>query len=161
MLARKRSLFENVDRLRTGMKSLLSIFFYGMTGVFSYLNGKAEIRTMTMGKNFFLFLLCPLFGIAGTMLLSLCLKNRKGLCYLGRCTMSVLLMHKFPVLFFQVLMPGVRDWLEWKNIAGICCSIAVTVLVLFLCLAADRILTPIAPWMLGKPGRKKENPSSA
>lgn len=64
---------------------------------------------------------------------------------------SILVMHKFPILFFQEMVPFTSSLLKKPDtIAGIICGAVVTVITLTLVLGASQIIERIFPFMLGK-----------
>ncbi|MBQ4618994.1 MAG: acyltransferase [Clostridia bacterium] len=69
------------------------------------------------------------------------------LIYLGQNTMPILLMHKFPVVLFQILLSSVftKTGAVHTLASGI-----IAVLSCALCLCAGRIIEKFAPFMLGK-----------
>lgn len=66
--------------------------------------------------------------------------------YIGKRTLPILLMHKFPVLFFQQICPVVRDLLNQGNVlAEIMCSLGS----ILLCLLVTRLMERYMPGMIG------------
>ena len=71
--------------------------------------------------------------------------------YCGRHSVAILVMHKFPVLFFRELIPGVKALLaDPKDPAGILCGLAVTAVSIALCLLAEKVILRILPQVLGE-----------
>lgn len=65
-----------------------------------------------------LFYLGAVSGICLMIPAGILLEKCQWLCYIGRHTMVILLFHKFPILFFQVLVPNVGQMLEESNIVA-------------------------------------------
>ena len=119
-----------------------------------FLNGMAQVRIMVLGKSFALFLLCSAGGILGIALLSIRLQSAKAagtLVLIGRNTMPVLLMHKFPILLYQSVVPESAAILKDGNaVLGIAVSVAVSAITIGLCLLVGRLIEKTCPFMLGK-----------
>lgn len=95
------------------------------------------------------FYLSACASLAGVCLLSAWIGRCRWLEYAGRSTMAILLMHKFPILFFQWLCPVVKNW------KGLPADIAITAVSILLCCIAERIIMRICPALLGKPMKTK------
>lgn len=101
--------------------------------------------------NPFVFYSVALIGVGGMYLVSIILHNIRWLAYLGRKTMMVLTMHKFPVVFFQIVGPFEKllqkpDSLKAFAFGGI----PVTVITVVMCLAVGCIIERYLPVLLGK-----------
>lgn len=98
--------------------------------------------------NYFLFL--PSAGMTAAGLILLASLKEKGvpvLCHVGRSTLSILLMHKFPVMFLIVVIPPVRGLLVSRPVVT---SLFISVITILLCLLAERMICLAAPWAVGK-----------
>ena len=110
-------------------------------------NGPISVRTDRYG-NYVLFLLSALSSSSGFIVLSMLWpRGVRPLNYVGRNTMSILLMHKFPIMLFVTILPVTKRLAAAYPIVTSAAVAAVTVL---MCLAADRIICLAAPWMVGK-----------
>lgn len=96
------------------------------------------------------FYLSACASLAGVCLLSAWIGRCRWLEYAGRSTMAILLMHKFPILFFQWLCPVVKNW------KGLPAEFVITAVSILLCLIAERIIMRICPALLGKYPKAKE-----
>ena len=75
----------------------------------------------------------------------------KWLSYVGRSSLAIMLMHKFPILFFQEIVPVVKVFLKNTNsFLGGMCAFGVTMVTVVMCLIAEKIIDALFPWMLGK-----------
>ncbi len=98
--------------------------------------------------------LCIITAVVGTFavyFLSKAIPSCKPLSYIGQSTMVILLLHKFPILFFQVMFPPTKAPMQSNNIPVCIVIAAVTV---GMCLAAGVIIKKICPWLIGS-ARKK------
>ncbi len=105
-----------------------------------------------MGYPYFLmmsFLFClGFYSIIG------CLKKRiVWLEYMGMNTIGIMVMHKFPILFFIGVFPLTRKLTSHYPLAV---SIAVTILTIALCLLASTIICRVCPFILGKKRKEKQ-----
>ena len=102
--------------------------------------------------NYFIFLPSAGMTAAGFILLaSLKQEGIPALSYVGRNTLGILLMHKFPVMFVIVLFPFAQRFLTSYPVIM---SLLLAVVTIVLCLAADRIICLVAPWAVGKQTKK-------
>lgn len=129
---------------------LTGMFCFIIVSALSYVNGSAQVRTMVLGNNGILFLLESIFGILGVLFLSAGIENLSFIAYLGRHTMPILLMHKFPVLFFQTIMPGTKVLLKnGNNTSGIIVAFFVTAVSVTGCLIIGKVMGRICPKAIG------------
>lgn len=87
-----------------------------------------------------------LFIISLSAAIGSCLKF---LTYMGQRTLPILIMHKFPILFFQMVVPFTRVMLAEDRFSA---ALLVTAATIMLCLIADRVLRKIAPFAVGASG---------
>lgn len=100
---------------------------------------------------FYLSSACSVLGIC-TLLAGL--PGCRPLEYAGRRTLAILVMHKFPILFFEWVCPVVKNWLK----AGILpAELLVAALAIVMCCIAERIIMKICPFVLGKFPAKANN----
>ena len=124
-------------------------------GVICCFNGYADIRIHRFGESLFAYLPGALLISIGMMLLAVRLsKTRKAasvLAYTGRHTLGILLMHKFPILVFQTLIPVSSTLLTQQSAAasGILWACVVSVITVSLCLLVEKAFTPLLPWAFG------------
>lgn len=132
----------------------LALVFLALVIPLCYINGMAQVRIMILGKNIGLFLMSSLCGIIGVVLLSVFFQESNAMVYLGRNTMPILLMHKFPVLFFQSIMPGTKLLLKnGDTLSGLLCAVVVSAVSIRLCLVAGNVIANICPAIIGKKRR--------
>ncbi|MBE5804889.1 MAG: acyltransferase [Clostridiales bacterium] len=117
----------------------------------SRLNGHIDIRAHMLGRSpVLLFIYATGFSLA-VLAVSVRLQGWRFLRQWGMSSMSMLLMHKFPLLMFQRVIPFTRDLLRANGtLPGLMCSVAVALVSLYLCLAAEKLLQRFCPLVLGK-----------
>ena len=72
--------------------------------------------------------------------------------YVGQHTLGILLMHKFPVLLFQVGIPFTAKQLEHNSVL---IGVVVTAISIVLCCGVETIIVRICPILIGKKKQKK------
>lgn len=80
--------------------------------------------------------------ILGICWICLILDRCQVLEWIGQNTMPILLMHKFPLLFFQCVCPGVKSWLVSQPLIW---GILVSILSIVMCRIADDVLRNLIP----------------
>lgn len=135
-----------IENSRPFTRALLGLALLAAGTVLVPLNGRVKYSSDTYGNNYGLFLLIALTLAVGMLLLaSLCSEGIAPLNYVGRNTVGILVMHKFPIMFFVVL-PFTRAALKiYPNIA----SPIIAGLSIGMCMIAIEILRRIAPWSIG------------
>ena len=114
-------------------------------------NGIAEVRSYHYGKYPILFLIA-----ACAMTWAVCLISNKIKCntileQVGRISFPILLMHKFPILFFQSVLPVTKNLLEKPDtVEGFLCSFAVSCITVNMCYIGTLIIRKIAPMIIGE-----------
>jgi len=103
-------------------------------------------------KTYLLFLGSAAAGIAGWCLLSTLAAKFKPLVYVGRRTMPVLLMHKLPIEFFELLF--IRFALDGQLLTG--AQAAAGVVSIALCLLVAKLLEKKLWFLIGYPRPVKE-----
>ena len=103
--------------------------------------------------NILAFCATASLGTAGLGLTSMAIARNSALEYLGRNTLAVMVMHKFPVVLLQMLPPFRGAILQNQTLYGhLLGGIPATALAILLCLLAAQIIKKHAPILLG--GRK-------
>ena len=104
--------------------------------------------------KFLLFYIVAFVSIAGYIMV-LQSASSKPLSYVGRNTLPILLMHKFPIIALQMVLGGV---MAKNSILGMAIVIVIAVVSCAMSLVAGEIIKRIAPFALGtvKPKKIKE-----
>lgn len=116
------------------------------------LNGRVAYITGQY-HNLFAFYIIASCAIIDWTGLAKKIKKCSLLEYLGRNTMPILLMHKFPVLFFQCLCPYIKDrWAERSMIY----MVLITVLSICMSCIAGEVLRRFIPIIIGETKRRHQ-----
>ena len=103
-------------------------------------------------SNLSLCFVTALCGIFAVVFLCKAIPSSKPLSYLGKNTMVILLLHKFPILFFQVIFKPTVEPMK-NNFIPVC--IVVAIISVVMCLIAGEIIKIICPWLIGASRKKK------
>lgn len=96
-----------------------------------------------------LFLPDAAAGILFTLTLAVSLQNSRALQYIGRRTLAILVMHKFPIMACKILLRA-AGW-EAATLPGmILTDLFMAAAVIALCLPVERLLSRFAPALFGK-----------
>ena len=94
-----------------------------------------------------IFYCCALISILGYLLAARLLPSFSVFTYIGRSTLSILLMHKFPLMVFQYLIPFTKKFLQQRSLTiGICVSL----LAIAFCCSVQELFNYICPVLIGK-----------
>lgn len=100
-------------------------------------------------ENLLAFYVSAFCSVVGFALLARCL-SCKWLTYMGKNTLPILLMHKFPIVFMQMFLGKYMERNLW---AGVGISVAIAVVACTASIFAGQIITMWMPFVLG--GKKK------
>lgn len=120
--------------------------------VLSYLNGGVDLRIMTFGKSYFMYIFVSLILSMSFNMLFIVFDNKlKLLSLIGRNTLSIMCMHKFPIMVFQMIIPITRNILlsNTENILMNFTSIIISVVVIAMCLFVTYLLNKYFPYIYG------------
>ncbi len=99
-----------------------------------------------------LFIPEMLFGIFGILTIARFLSGvpqvNRWMQYLGRRTLAVLVMHKFPVMAMKLLFHGRKE--------SIGADLLMAVVTICCCLAAERLISAACPAVFGKPKSRRQ-----
>ena len=108
--------------------------------------------------NVFTFLTTAGLGCLAVCLLSMGISHNKVLEYVGKNTLGILVMHKFPILVFQTMGPLETLLAQHNSFAGNSIGgISVSVITIALCLFAVIIINKLFPFLLGHNSKKATN----
>ena len=124
--------------------------------VASRFNGWTDVRTHLFGLFPVLLIVTSVAFSLTTAIASILIRKCRWLEYLGVHSIAILAMHKFPVMFFKMLVPGAQELLNNSgSISGFLAGLVITALSLAACLVCERILLAMFPWVLGVRGKKE------
>jgi fucose 4-O-acetylase-like acetyltransferase len=150
--SREYRLWESIDRKTYRLPAGLACLAMG--GWLASKNIIVSVMTSTYG-NIGIFYISSLLSLTGYLWLGQSLPEIKPLEYIGRNTMPILLMHKFPVLFVVFManrLPFLNVWYARQSLAF---SLATTLLAIMACLIAGLIIGRLFPVILGKTRQRR------
>lgn len=115
------------------------------------LNSQLDYRNLILGNPIFFYIsaVACVIGICG---ICKCLRANKVLSYVGKNTMPILVLHKFPILFFQAICPYVKIMLGKNDLVW---SVLVSGCTIVMCGIATEVLRYIYPASIGGNARKE------
>lgn len=150
--SREYRLWESLDRKTYQLPAGFACIALG--GWLASKNIIVSVMTSDYG-NIGIFYISTLLSLAGYLWMGQSLPEIKAVEYLGRNTMPILLMHKFPVLFVALLadrLPLLKVLYERQSLAF---SLATTLFAIIACLIAGRIIGRFFPAALGISSKRR------
>ncbi len=144
--------------INTFVKMVLTVLLLSLGGIIAFLNSEINYLSNVYG-NVFLFYFGAVCTATGLCFLSVVLSNINfrfiinPLVYVGKKTLPILLMHKFPILFFQVLFPWTKQPMKDNNAVV---GFVVAVISIVLCLLVDFVIQKFFAVFLSKKSVQKE-----
>ncbi|MBR2634096.1 MAG: acyltransferase [Clostridia bacterium] len=149
-LAREGGVLQRLSSLSQTKRMLLLAAVIPLWVFFALKNGRVDAWASRF-SNVLLYEAAALLGILAVVLFCMSLPPIPPLAAIGKSTVAILVMHKFPVLLFQKAIPFVSDLLARENaLAGL----AVTAVSILLCLAAERVFCFFCPILVGLEKKK-------
>lgn len=149
LLFRSNKLIEKLSEVKYSMMIAVALFFVGIITV--YINGTAEVRTCNYGKYPLLFCVSAVALTLFIATVSCEIQSNYILETMGRISFPILLMHKFPILFFQSVFPVTKGLLARPDtVAGFLCSFIVAWTTIAMCWIGTNVMKRIMPVAIGK-----------
>ena len=151
-----RSFFLALPKIKThflfGYRTLFLAFItVAVASVIAWLVPRVNYSGDTF-PNIAAFMTTAVLGSFGICFLSMWIETCKPMEYIGRNTLAILVMHKFPVLLFQTVGPMKALLASYDSIAGVMAAALVSVLSIILCLIVEWIIRRFVPFLLGEFG---------
>lgn len=144
---------QKVEQTCAGQKVLI-LFICSFLGVFiSKINGWAQVLRCDYGRFQVLYIATSLLLGTSVIFFSIWLGENKCLEIVGKWSMCILLMHKFPILVFQRMIPITKSLLsEQANETAVTllCGVAVSVISIGLSLIVGKTVAGILPEIVGQ-----------
>lgn len=129
-------------------KQYLYLIFFTITIVICYLlvyNNETISVMQDKYGNYLIYFAVSMLMITNIMIISKTInkifKKQKIISWIGQSTLIILLLHKFPVLFFQHICPGIKNVLNQSDtILNNILAVAITVVVIMMCMVCKYIL---------------------
>lgn len=138
---------------RTVAVGAFSIALFVLGFVLAFVNAENGIVDYVADayRNWFLFYISAMGQVAALAMLfsswEQYLKNRL-LVYIGRRTMPILLLHKFPIVLCQLIALRIPGLLE-PDFTNVIFAAMATVMAILFCLMVDRVMPSRLAWVLG------------
>lgn len=100
-------------------------------------------------ENPLTFYVAALLGSFGVAALARAVGHSRLLELLGKRSLAVLVMHKFPIVFFQVFGPFKAPLAAYDSPVGILSALAVSMISALLCIAVSEVILRVCPILLG------------
>ncbi len=147
VLLRETGLLSKLPELKLWQKLLVFIVLAFIGGVIGMQNSASVNVYSFVYGNLFIFYASSILSILAVCFLCMSIPPNKITGYIGQNTLSVLLMHKFPILFFQTVLSITVPFMKEASLLP---CIAVSLISMFLCLAAGKLIELILPELIGK-----------
>ena len=136
---------------------LVGVLMFAFGSMAAALNAQYGIvdYVATACRLYPLFLAAALLQSCGLVVLLSACGSSSCVAYIGRRTMPILVMHKFPVVLIQIVLSGVT--LSGSHIlANPLVALLSSMVAIALCLLVNCVLARWVPWVFGE-GRKRES----
>lgn len=117
------------------LQTIIAASLIAVGAILSLLNGHIAYSWSLYG-NYPIFMLAALAGCMGWVLLCRQLPSMPPAERIGASTLAILVMHKFPILFFQTLVPITKSLLARNNPL---CGLVISVIVIAMCMVVKRL----------------------
>lgn len=138
-------------------KMVAGIVIFSVGLIAAMLNARNGIvdYVATACRSYPLFLVGSVFQCGGLMLVLSNIESANMLSLIGRQTMAILVMHKFPIVFCQIILANVVVF-GVAALANPLAALIVSFLAIGACLEAGSLLNRFAPWVLGSKLHERE-----
>ncbi|MCM1047904.1 MAG: acyltransferase [Clostridiales bacterium] len=127
-----------------GKNGLWFVIWITIAVIGTYMNGHANARVDNFG-NILLFIFNVLWISGGIIYISYAIQRWLLAEYIGKRTLAILVMHKYPIMFLK-LFPFIQRELEKCNFI---IEISVALITIMCCLAAEKIISRFVPQLYG------------
>lgn len=148
-----------ISSLTFGTKITFLIFCIIVGVGLSQLNGYTDARVCSYGRIPVIYIATSFLLGTAVILLAILINHNKYLELLGRNSLSILLMHKFPILGFQKVIPFTKQILNNdspNSIIRVLTTLSVSFFCIFLCLIISKIIMMFLPECLGQKRAKNK-----
>lgn len=151
MIFKEKRLFDRSIKYKNG----IIVTFLVLGALAGFINRNITKTSLQVRQDIYgvyvLYYLSAFFGIICFSLLSQKIEKSKILEYCGRNSLSILVVHKFPVLFFQQLfLPTKAALADSNSIVGIITGIVIMIISIILSLIVCNVIKRVCPLVLGE-----------
>ena len=141
---------DNNGVLKRNMFPQIVCLFVILGTTASCINGWTDVRTHIFGKIPVLLIVSSVCFSFAVLIGTVIIKRCQWLEFLGIHSMAILVMHKFPVMFCKMLIPGAQEVLNNSgNLFGFFVGLIVTACSIAACLVCERVILSLFPYSLG------------
>lgn len=140
-------------KLPIWLRAIISIILLSIGALLGIVNDNAGYLGNYYGNIWIMYLSALLTSIGICLMVQL-FPKMKVISYVGQHTLSILLMHKFPILVFQKAIPYTKSLLSKQSVW---LGIIVTVISISLCCLVELIIDRICPFIIGKYPKKRKS----
>ena len=137
---------KKLESMSTSVKIPFAITAIAVGAILGLINNQAKYLSSIYG-NIAIFYISALLSILGIIVLSMTIHPLKPFTYCGARTITILVLHKFPILLFQRVIPVTSTYLLNNSVLV---GLIVSIISMVLCCVADIVRTRVAPFMIGK-----------
>ena len=136
----------------SGLQKFIIVFCLLICG---YLIQLLNIRTVGVRNEHYgiigIYYLSAALSIIGFSILAKIMKHNVILEYMGKNSLIILVLHKFPILVFQEMISYTKNVLEGTNIMlKYGCGFLIVIVAITFSLVTGKIINIIFPWALGQ-----------
>ena len=153
---------KQIEKTCVGVKTAVIIICIIAGVFFSSINGWAQVLRCTYGKYPGLYIVTSVLLITAVTVFTVSVGKNFVFEELGKQSMCILLMHKFPVLAFQRIIPVTKGLLSESRPESpitVACGVVVSGICIGLCLLAGNVIGRFLPEIIGQ-RRDKEKLNS-
>lgn len=139
---------DNIDRFSGSYRSiLLGVILLVLTALTAALTPQINY-TCDYFPSVPAFLIASTTGSIGICLIAMGLRS-EIMARVGRSTLAILVMHKFPILLFQTIGPQKVILSQVDSVLGVAVAVLISLISIGVCLIAEWIIHRICPFCLG------------
>ena len=144
---------KQIEKTCVGVKTAVIIICIIAGVFFSSINGWAQVLRCTYGKYPGLYIVTSVLLITAATVFAVSVGKNFVFEELGKQSMCILLMHKFPVLAFQRIIPVTKGLLSESRPESpitVACGVVVSGICIGLCLLAGNVIGRFLPEIIGQ-----------
>lgn len=137
------------ERLPVSYKAiLLGSAMLVATGVIAFYAPQVNCATDKF-PNIPVFFVTALLGSFGVCLLAMGIDHSKALEAIGKSTLAILVVHKFPLLLFQTVGPQKAILADFDSAGSIVVGVVISIIAIVLCMMVEPVIKRFFPYLLG------------
>lgn len=143
----RNDIIESIIKVKdTRKRAIAFVIGLSATIVLSQYNFVTAARTEMYG-NVVIYILNAIFAAVFVFSLALIIGRNSIAEYIGKRTLAILVMHKFPIMFFELFFPFFRNGV---NNQVIVIELLETAIVIVMCLLSEKMISCFVPEVFGR-----------